>query len=210
MHFSRQLILVAAIVSLTAGCASMSAKECTASDWRAIGLGDGARGYTNAQFSGRQRACAKHGITADFDGYQEGRKQGLVEYCQPSRGFQVGANGGTYNGVCNASLEPGFLETYRIGRELHELRSAVSHLKSSRNQRESMLETIDEDIQQKEISLIARETPTEERVLILADLKQLSEDKISIRVEIEQLAADITAAELELFDYEQSIAEFGY
>jgi hypothetical protein len=210
MRIPKRLIAVAAMTLLAGGCASMSEDECIASDWHAVGFEDGARGYSPEQFGNRRKACAKHGVTADFAAYQDGRKEGLVEYCQPSRGFNVGANGGGYSGVCDAALEPGFLESYRIGRELYDLRSAVGRLRSARQQRESALDSIDDTVRDKELALISKETPTEDRILLLADLKQLSEDKGSIEAEIEQLIADITAAEIELSDYERTISEYGY
>ena len=51
------------------GCASMSSEECENSDWRAVGYEDGSNGYSTDRFGGRRKACAKHGITADFQAY---------------------------------------------------------------------------------------------------------------------------------------------
>ncbi len=198
-----------AVLALS-GCASMSADECMMSDWRAVGYEDGARGYTTAQFGGRRKACAKHGVAADFDAYQEGRQQGLVEYCQPAKGFQVGANGGQYGGVCDAALEGGFVEAYRIGRELFNLRSAVNSAASAVNRREGELAYIDDEIRAAEAALIAKDTLTEDRVLLLAELKDLSERKGTLQSEIETLIADRAAAEVELRNYENTIAEYGY
>ena len=62
------------------GCATMSSDECAMSDWTAVGYEDGSRGYTTERFSSHRKACAKHGITADFTAYQSGRNQGLVEF----------------------------------------------------------------------------------------------------------------------------------
>ncbi|MEM8685515.1 MAG: DUF2799 domain-containing protein [Pseudomonadota bacterium] len=192
------------------GCASMSADECMMSDWRAVGYEDGARGYTTAQFGGRRKACAKHGVVADFDAYQEGRREGLVEYCQPAKGFQVGASGGQYGGVCDVALEAGFVEAYRIGRELYNLRSAVSYAANAVTSREGELAYIETEIRDAEAALIAKETATEDRVLLLAELKDLSERKGSIETEIESLIADRAAAEVELANYRATIAEYGY
>jgi uncharacterized protein YceK len=57
------MVLAIAVLS---GCASMSSEECANSDWVAIGYEDGSRGYTTDQFGNRRKACAKHGVTADF------------------------------------------------------------------------------------------------------------------------------------------------
>lgn len=202
--------MVVAVASLLGACASMSPEECANSDWRAIGYEDGARGHSSESFGGRRKACAKHGYKADFDAYQEGRREGLVEYCQPLRGFQVGANGGQYYGVCNAALEGGFLEAYRIGSQLYSLRSAVNSANSAIYGREAELERTKKNILDREAALIAKETPTEERIIILAELKDLAERTGEIETEIDNLVADRAAAEVELRNYEQQIAEYGY
>ncbi len=204
-------LAILAIATLAAGgCASMSAEECLSSDWRAIGYEDGSRGYSSDQFGSRRKACAKHGVTADFEDYQVGRREGLVEYCQPARGFNVGANGGQYYGVCDAALEAGFLESYRIGRELYSLRSTVNSLNSSLYNHEARLERTKGEIRQKEAALIAKETSTEDRILILADLKELSEEVGTLESEIDTLIAERAAAEVELGNYQQVVAEYGY
>jgi hypothetical protein len=95
------------------GCASMSADECVTSDWHAIGYEDGARGYTADQLGNRRKACAKHGITPDFESYRAGREEGLRQYCQPSRGFSLGSGGARYNGVCPGDLEADFVDCIR-------------------------------------------------------------------------------------------------
>ena len=66
------------------GCASMNAEECAATDWTAIGYEDGSRGYTADRFSNHRNACAKHGITPDFQAYMNGRSQG--QHFGPGRG----------------------------------------------------------------------------------------------------------------------------
>ena len=112
------LALAALVMS---GCATMSGDECMATDWSAVGYEDGARGFTTERFSKHRKACAKHGVTADFGAYQSGRDQGLVEYCQPGRGFDVGSNGGRYYGVCSADLEADFLDAYNDGVRVAEI-----------------------------------------------------------------------------------------
>ncbi len=112
------------------GCASMSSEECANSDWIAVGFEDGSRGYSTDRFGKRRKACAKHGITADFQAYQSGRADGLVEFCQPGRGFNLGVSGGHYNGVCDVALEEEFLDAYRVGHQLYGLRSNVNNANS--------------------------------------------------------------------------------
>lgn len=200
------VVLLAAL----SGCASMSSEECANSDWVAVGYEDGSRGYTTDKFGSRRKACAKHGVTADFQAYQSGRAEGLVEFCQPARGFNLGANGGTYHGVCDVALEGEFLDAYRVGSQLHTLRSNVNNANSRIYAKESEIERIKDKIRSKEAELISDDVTIEERVLLLADLKELSERTGELETEIERLVADRARYEYELRDYEATVASHGY
>ena len=192
-----------AILALS-GCASMSSEECAATDWSAVGYEDGARGYTSERFSGHRRTCAKHGVTADFSAYQAGREQGLEEYCQPGRGYDVGVSGGRYHGVCSADLEQDFLDAYNAGHYLYTLRSNVSRTSSQIAAKERELKKVSGTIRDKEAALIDRETTTEERILLLADLKELSERTGKIETEIKVLYQELAQHQLELENFQAS------
>jgi hypothetical protein len=166
---NRILINAGMVLAITvlSGCASMSSEECVNSDWAAIGYEDGSRGYTTDKFGSRRKACAKHGVTADFKAYQEGRDEGLVEFCQPSRGYNLGASGGTYYGVCDVAMEEEFLDAYRVGAELHTLRSNVNNANSRIYSKEAELKRTKEKIRAKEAELISDDVTTQDRVLFV-------------------------------------------
>jgi Protein of unknown function (DUF2799) len=203
------LSVVMAAVAIS-GCASMSSEECALSDWSAVGYEDGSRGYTTERFSAHRKACAKHGVTADFRAYQVGRDEGLVEFCQPSRGYNLGVNGGTYNGVCDIALEEEFLDAYRVGNQLYSLRANVNSANSRIRSRERELDRIEKEILANGALLIGDETTTEDRVILLADLKNLSERTGELEAEIEQLVQDRARYEYELADYENTVAAYGF
>ena len=196
-----------AILALS-GCASMSSEECVATDWTAVGYEDGARGYTSEQFTRHRTACAKHGVTADFAAYQSGRDQGLVEYCQPGRGYDVGVSGGRYYGVCNAALERDFLDAYNAGHQLYTLRANVSRTSSKIAGRERELKKVQEELRDKEAALISSETTTEQRILLLADLKELSERTGEIEAQIQALYQELGYYQLELDNYQANVAGY--
>lgn len=196
-----------AILALS-GCASMSSEECVATDWTAVGYEDGARGYTSEQFTRHRTACAKHGVTADFAAYQSGRDQGLVEYCQPGRGYDVGVSGGRYYGVCNAALERDFLDAYNAGHQLYTLRSNVSRTSSKIAGRERELKKVQEEMRHKEAGLISSETTTEQRILLLADLKELSERTGEIEAQIQALYQELGHYQLELDNYQANVVGY--
>lgn len=209
--FNRILVLLAAGTALfVSGCATMSGDECVTSDWRAIGYEDGARGYTSSRLGQHRKACAKHGVTPDLSEYQAGRQEGLNEFCQPQRGFNLGSGGGRYNGVCPSHLEPDFLDAYRTGARLHTLRANVSSATYSINAKERELDDLDGVVRSKQATLIAAETTVQDRVLILADLEDLSERKGQLEAEILDLVEDRAHHEAELASYEAMLADAGY
>ena len=204
-----QIFALAALMILS-GCATMSGDECLTSDWRAIGYEDGSQGYSSDRLGQRRKACAKHGVTPDFQAYQDGRNEGLKEFCQPQRGFNLGAGGGRYNGICPSHLEPGFLDAYRTGAQLHTLRSNVNSANYEISARERELNDLEDTVRAKEAELIAADTTVQDRVLILADLKDLSERKGQIEAEIIGLVEDRVVYEQQLASYEQVLADSGY
>ncbi|MEM9208911.1 MAG: DUF2799 domain-containing protein [Pseudomonadota bacterium] len=201
---------LAATMLVLSGCASMSADECMTSDWYAVGYEDGARGYGAEQLSNRRQACAKHGVTADFQAYQSGRTEGLKEFCQPQRGFNIGSSGGRYSGVCPSHLEPGFLDAFRVGAQLHTLRSNLNSANYRISARQAELASLEDDIRSKEAALIAAETSVQDRILIVADLKELNERTGQLDAEILGLIEDRIVHEQELASYEQVLADTGY
>lgn len=192
------------------GCASMSEEECLVSDWHTIGYEDGARGYTTDRVSQHRKACAKHGVAPDFDAYRAGREEGLREFCQPTRGFNLGASGGHYGGVCSADQEPYFLDAYRSGQQLYELRSHVASANRAIDARRNEVERIKDEIRATQAALIASETTPQDRILLLADLKELSEEQGRLEAEIVDLIEERADHEHDLQSYEAVLADSGY
>lgn len=208
-------IRLAGLFSITvmlglSGCATMSADECAMSDWRAIGFEDGAQGYTADRLGDRRKACAKHGVAPDFDAYQAGRSQGLRQFCQPSRGFNLGAGGGHYNGVCPGDMEPDFVDAFNTGHQLYNLRSSVNSANYQISAKRAELDRSEKRITAAELALIAKDTTTEDRIQLLAELKDLSERTGQLEAEIVELAEQRAVYERELADYEQMIADNSY
>ena len=203
-------LVVVILVTGLSGCASMNADECVANDWFAIGHEDGSRGYTSDRFGNYRKACTKHGVTPDFQAYQSGRDQGLVEFCQPGRGYNLGVNGGQYRGVCSVEMEAGFLEAYRAGRKLHTLRANVSNANSQIYNREHELEVAEKRATATAVLLVSSDTTTEQRINLLVELKEISERIGQLESEIELLIVDRARYERDLQVYEQTVAAYSY
>lgn len=208
MNMKWAILSIVVLISGLSGCASMSENECALSDWSAIGYEDGVRGYSSDNFSHRRKACAKHGVTADFQAYQQGRQQGLREFCQPARAFSYGENGGRYQGICPADLEADFVDAYNAGHKLYSLRAAVSDANAAIYAKEGELEYAEKRSIAIGVELISDQTVTEQRVLLLAELKDLSERKGELKSEIDFLVAERARAEQELQFYEQTIIAY--
>lgn len=212
-HFMKNklnLVWLTFAIAGLGGCATMSGDECLTSDWSTIGYEDGARGYTADRIGKHRKACAKHGVTPDFAAYQSGRDQGLVEYCQPGRGFQIGSRGGQYYGVCNANLEAGFLDGYNAGSHLYTLRSNVNRTNSEIHSRKDELAQIHDSIVATEVAMLSGDATKEELVFLLVEIKELAERKGQIESELDGLIEDRAHHEVELENYERSVADFGY
>jgi chromosome segregation ATPase len=107
-------------------------------------------------------------------------------------------------------MEEEFLDAYRVGSQLHTLRSNVNNANSKIYSKEAELKRTKEKIRAKEAELISDDVTTQDRVMLLADLKELSERTGELEAEIESLVADKARYEYELRDYEQTVAAYGY
>jgi len=208
---SKWIALLFSLATLVlSGCASMNADQCLTSDWQAIGFEDGSRGYPASRLGNHRKACAKHGVTPDFAAYQAGHDEGLDTYCQPSRGFSLGNNGGSYNGVCAAHREGDFIDAYNTGHQLYKLRSQVNFASSQIDSKRQQLADNKELMKDEEIALISPDTTIEDRIRIVADLKDISAANGQLEAEIDQLIDLRARQQLELASYEALVADSGY
>lgn len=110
------------------GCATLSKGQCLGGDWRKIGYNDAVQGYSSDRIGGHQKACEKYQVAPDRETYLSGYRQGLVRYCTPESGWQVGRQGHSYAGICPGDLEPAFLKNYQLGQESYRLHQDIERL----------------------------------------------------------------------------------
>lgn len=197
-------LAVAVTLLALSGCASMSKDECLAVDWRTVGYEDGVEGYPGDHIAQHRKACAKYGVRADLALYQEGRNQGLVEFCQPTNGYNIGVRGGGYGGVCPAQLEPAFLRAYRAGRELHEMVARVSGTQAELESKRRELARVEHGIVENSAAAISADATADQRAQAVLDAANLAEQAGRLKVEIRQLSADSVRYQVELDDYRAS------
>jgi len=206
----RNCIFIIAFILLGGCVGGLSKDECLYADWQAIGYEDGARGSPASTVSSHRQACAKKaGVTPDMTAYLTGRDEGLREYCQPSNGFRVGANGWRYHSVCTGAEQGAFVSAYQQGNQLYVLESDLAHAESALVNAEHRLNEIDRQVEHKGIALVSPETSTEGRIHLLADIKALQEEKSRLKRSIGPMRRNIDIAAEELAGYRAFLATNG-
>ncbi len=200
------ILSMAVLAAILAACSSMSANECLVSDWRSIGYEDGVRGYSGDRIGVYRQACVKHGVSPDLQAYQDGRSAGLREFCRPENGFDFGARGGTYRGVCPGDLEEEFTIAYQFGSRLHDLQTSVRNIDRTISAKQQRIENIDEELIQASADLVADGRSVEERVSLLATTKRLAEEQGRLETEINELIEEKALRQNELAQYEDQLA----
>ena len=89
-----------ALLALAACTGTLSPEQCQATDWRAIGISDGAEGRPTGVFRTHQESCAKAGIAPDQAAWSAGYLEGLKSYCQPYAMYKRGRNGASFPKAC--------------------------------------------------------------------------------------------------------------
>lgn len=200
-------LALAGVLGLTlSGCASMDLAECQTADWETIGYQDGADGRPSEDISRHRKACAKHGVTPILASYIDGWHDGVERYCVPQTGFNAGASGRHYAGVCPGDLEEDFLIAYSDGNQLHILKSSVQQISHRITRDQDRIDSIIKSIRKKEARLIAADGTAEERAKLLANLGDLSEEKGQLEQSVLDLEHEHGRAEVELEHYRSEIA----
>ena len=181
-------------ISLTLmGCVGMSVNECMYTDWRTKGEFDGRDGAPAEKFSQYEKQCMKHSVNPDRTAYEEGRNEGLKQFCVQEVGFVVGAEGKSYHNVCSAALEPDFLLGYRDGYSLYRAASAVTTVESRIFGDEQRINRLEHEIEEFRKQMLDEELTNEERDGLLYKIRKRSR-------EIGEALQSIRTSERELVD----------
>ncbi|MGB7480103.1 MAG: DUF2799 domain-containing protein [Burkholderiaceae bacterium] len=127
-----QRLALAALLLALAGCASMSKEECLTANWGEVGMRDGQNGEPRSRFASHAEACREAGIRADQGQYMSGWERGIVYFCTPHNGFEVGRRGRYYSsGTCPPALEGGFRHGYDRGIDIHRAQQEVDRVQNN-------------------------------------------------------------------------------
>jgi hypothetical protein len=181
-------------------CATMSAEQCMAGDWSGQGYVDGQSGLTMSRLDEHAEACAKHGISPDAASYAAGRRQGLVHYCTPPKGFEAGRTGSAYAGVCPSDLEADFIPAYRDGQIVHEVETALSNARGRVDSLGGRLEELDEKIVGKQAEARAEGLTDEQREQIRNRIQEIRRERADTEREWRRAQDEIDDAERDVRD----------
>ncbi len=196
---------------LLAGCASMNEDECRTADWTQVGYLDGIDGRPEQRFADHQKACAKHGITADLQAYRQGRIRGVRSYCVPETGFREGLEGARYEGVCPPDLAADFQAAYEDGRRIYDLREEVEAISRRMTRLADRAEDIEDRARDIDVALAGDGLTAEERRALVEEMRDLRAEIGDLEGERGELRADLDRARRRLIREEALILPaYGY
>ena len=186
------------IILSAAGCATMDKDECLVADWRLIGYQDGVQGKSAATIGTYRKDCADYHVAPDLDAYQGGRREGLLQYCVPARGYRLGVSGRAYNAVCPAGMERSFHAAYNTGHDIYQARTRVNNTHSLINRKQQAIQSLEADRQDKLAEMIRRGLSSEQRVLLLYDVANIEKDIHATSNDISVLERDLDQQQAQL------------
>jgi hypothetical protein len=169
----------------------MSKDECRTADWQTIGYEDGVQGRSESVMSSHRQSCAKHDVSFDLAAYQRGRDRGLEQYCKPANGYRQGRGGRQYAGVCPGHLEGEFLDAYAEGRALYEAEYDLRRTERLLEAKHRRLHEIEVAMRDTGLELVQPGLTTEQRIVLLDDLRRFEHERSAINEEIPLLEDDL-------------------
>ena len=109
------------------GCATLTADQCKVANWRVLGVEDGALGYGETRFLEYTNDCAKAGVTPDRTAWEDGRKDGLLQFCTPKGAYSAGVDGRPFRGRCTPET-PAQLAALKKGQTFHAITDEIDFL----------------------------------------------------------------------------------
>lgn len=203
----RNYLFLAPLLLLMSGCASMSSQECEVSDWYAVGFSDGSRGLSVSQFDRYRQDCSAHGVSPDLGAYRSGRDEGLQEFCQPERAFELGSQGRSNPGVCPPELKADFADAFRSGTYLHSLRSTLLQVERQLNLKNERFLELQSREYEIEAQLLSAQPTVEQRLQLLLELKNIADEAHALENEMLELEVEHASHRERLAAYEVSLLQ---
>ncbi len=196
----KYILLLGSVALVVSGCSTMNKSECLTANWKNIGYGDGAKGYSVTRLSQHTSACAEHGITPDLNAYNAGRDEGLSQYCIPSRGYSNGLSGSGYKGICAKHNEKAFLDAYNYGLEIHKEQKILDQMHRDYKHEERMVNKLNHRLDDNERLITVGKLTQLQTYKLLQENKQITKDISHSEHTLASLHASITQQALRVGD----------
>jgi len=197
----RNLLILTFVTIYLSACATLNKDECKTANWRVIGYEDGANGYLPSRIGQHRSACAEYGIRPDLDAYNNGRAEGLQQYCIPANGYKLGLSGNTYNGACSGYNESQFLGAFDTGKELLQEKNELHRMVREFNNRQEYQIDLQNKLEEKENLIVSGKLSIDQARLLLHETK-------TITLELGALQESLHVLDTKIIDQKRYIAEF--
>lgn len=164
---------------LLSSCAGLSEQECKTASWETIGYEHGVAGRSASELGHYRKGCSAHGVVPDLAAYRRGRDQGLREYCQPARAYQLGRQGAGYPGVCPEAAAGSLRSAYQAGSDLYHLEATLRRTQRELARKKNELKHLRKALLDKQAELVSPDTNDARRVALVTEIwegKQHEED----------------------------------
>ena len=127
-------LLTTAVLLTLSGCAttqSLTPQQCQTSNWQQLGYTDGSNGRSGAYFGHYTNSCANVvGAAPNRILWEQGRQQGLKNYCTELTAYKVGREGYDWQPVCPLAGIDKLEEAYSQGRYYYIRQRDLDSLRS--------------------------------------------------------------------------------
>ncbi|WP_299186571.1 DUF2799 domain-containing protein [uncultured Psychrobacter sp.] len=131
---SMALAIIGASVLALSGCATtkkLTPQQCQTSNWQEVGYADGIRGRSGAYFGHYTNQCASvNGAMPNRIQWEQGRKQGLKNYCTELNAYKLGREGYDWQPVCPLEGIEKLEEAYSQGRYYYIRQRDLDYLRT--------------------------------------------------------------------------------
>ncbi|MDN5620929.1 MAG: DUF2799 domain-containing protein [Psychrobacter sp.] len=126
--------LLGALVLTLSGCAttqSLTPQQCQSSNWQDVGYADGLQGRSGAYFGNYTNSCASvGGANPNRIQWEQGRQQGLKNYCTELNAYKLGREGYDWQPVCPLEGIEKLEEAYSQGRYYYIRQRDLDYLRA--------------------------------------------------------------------------------
>ncbi len=185
------ILLLSFFVLFINACATLNKNECKTADWSLIGYEDGAKGRVAGRIAQHRKACAEYGVSPNLTLYNQGRAQGLHEYCIAVTGYNLGLRGSAYKGICSGYNEAEFIAAFKSGQQIYREKSKLRKMKKNLVHKQESLENIAVQQRKVEQQIIKGNLPSAKIILLLVDTKKLAANHAILAKHIHALQAAI-------------------